>query len=159
VSVVILSGKPLNGVVYGTAAGTGDGYLMGPAALAEMLKVGNAGHQAVLLGVKYYHHQGGESRRFVPDESDRDYAVTILVDQGRWRQRLWSDLSGESMEVLLTAPGDYIAWPGAGLKHFWSAVEKSTMLTIRWRPLTAGEEPQEQVAHGKEECREVVLPR
>jgi len=131
VTVVLLSGAAFDGVVYGTAAGNNHGYFMGFNAIYDLLKVDENDMRAGLIGIKYFHHKAGEVRSNVP-EIEKDFALTMLVGSGCWRQRVWIESPDQSLEVLLTAPGDYVAWGRDGIKHWWSAIHTSTMLTVRW---------------------------
>jgi hypothetical protein len=133
-AVVVLSGDKFEGVDFGTAPGTA--YVIGTTPVSELLRVDEGDHAASLVGVKYYHHpaddSGGANR--TPDGFVR---ATILVSPGRWRQRVWSAETGQSVEVVLQAPGDFIAWT-PGLWHSWFPEKASTMLTISLRRAAAG---------------------
>ena len=132
-AVVVLAGERFDGVAFGTALGTDPGYIIGFTPLADepLLRVHEDDCPASLIGVKYYHHPTGDSRG-TDRPADELFALTMLVSEGGWRQRVWSEASGKSVEVSLTAPGDFIAWR-PGLKHSWYPVQASTMLTVRWR--------------------------
>lgn len=132
-AVVVLSGERFDGVAYGTAPGTGSGYVVGylPHEGEPRLRVHDAERPALLYGVKYYHRKAGGKRTDDKPEDGR-FAVTMLICPGRWRQRVWSVPLARSIEVLRTEPGDYIVWD-PGLEHDWSAVQDSTMLTVKWK--------------------------
>jgi hypothetical protein len=123
--IAILSGEKFDGVDFGSACGSG--YVIGTTPISELLRVDEAEHAAVIIGMKYYHHPAGDPRGATrpPDSYTR---MTMLVSQGRWRQSVWSE-SGNSVEVLLHRPGDFIAWI-PGLWHSWFPEADSTMLTI-----------------------------
>lgn len=128
-AVAIVSGSKFSGVDFGTAPG--NSYVIGAAPICEILRVDEDDHAASLIGVKYYHHQQGDpagSNR-PPDALVR---MTMLVSQGLWRQRVWSTETGQSVEVLLQEPGDFIAWV-PGLWHSWYPEKGSTMLTVNCR--------------------------
>jgi hypothetical protein len=132
-AVVVVSGASFSGVDFGTAPG--DAYVIGATPVSELLRVDEAEYAAALIGAKYYHHPagdpGGANRQ--PDALVR---MTMLVSPGRWRQKLWSEESGHSVEVLLQAPGDFIAWV-PGLWHSWHPELESTMLTISFKRKSA----------------------
>jgi hypothetical protein len=132
-AVKVLTGERFDGVAFGTAPGTDPGYVIGFTPLVDepLLRVHETDCPASLVGVKYYHHPVGDSRG-ADRPANELFALTMLVSDGSWRQRVWSEESGESVEVLLAAPGDFIAWR-PGLKHSWYPVQASTMLTVRWR--------------------------
>jgi hypothetical protein len=146
-AVVVLAGRRFDGVSYGTAPGTDPGHVIGYTPLngEQLLRVHQTECPGSLYGVKYYHHEAGDARGADRPAEDK-IALTILVNQGRWRQRVWSESSGESIEVLLAQPGDYIVW-GPNLKHSWYPVEASTMLTVKWsrivEPSTAADRPRD----------------
>jgi hypothetical protein len=131
-AVIVLSGEQFPGVSYGTAPGTDPGHVIGftPHIGEQLLRVHQSEQPSSLYGVKYYHHVAGDSRGGDRPGEDR-YALTMLVSQGCWRQRVWSETSVNSIEVLLSAPGDYVVW-GPGLRHSWYPVQASTMLTVKW---------------------------
>ena len=131
-AVFVLSGKLFDGVIHGTASGGGHGHVVCQEGIHELLTVNKRGFKAELIGFKYYHHNQGERRPEDRDE-DADYALTMLVSRGRWQQKDWSEASKQSINVLLTEPGDYIAWSSKDKNYAWQAVKKSTVLTLRWR--------------------------
>src|SRR5262249_43809662 len=105
---------------------------------------------ASLYSMKYYHHKVGDQRGADRPAEDR-FALTMLVSRGCWRQRIWSDSSGQSVEVLLQEPGDFIAC-GPALNHSWSPVQPSTMLTVKWSRLaTTGALPHDQQPIGRQQ--------
>lgn len=126
----IVAGKLFDGVSVETAPGTG--FIVGyqPLNGNPLLNVHTEEMPSPLYCVKYYHHT-------VPDNRGKDrpadqmYALTMLVSEGRWQQRVWSVESGESVTIILSHPGDLIAW-GPGLNHSWEPLEDSTMLTVKW---------------------------
>src|SRR5947209_2087251 len=130
-AVEVVGGARFQGVEFGTAPGTDPGYVMGYTPLCDFLFVHEVTCPATLIGVKYYHHPAGDDRgRDRP--ADEMCALTMLVSEGRWRQRVWDEGTGESVEVILQGPGDYIAWR-PGLKHCWYPEQASSMLTVRWK--------------------------
>jgi hypothetical protein len=131
-AVDVLCGKRFDGVAYGTAPGTG--FIVGytPLDREPLLLVDQIEKPGSIYCVKYYHHETHDSRDDRPAESM--IALTMLVSQGRWRQKVWSETTPDFIEVLLKEPGDFIVW-GPHLKHSWHAVQKSTMLTVKWTPL------------------------
>jgi quercetin dioxygenase-like cupin family protein len=46
-------------------------------------------------------------------------------------------ISFTEREARLRAPGDYAMW-GPGVRHTWRAEADSVVLTVRFRPNTAG---------------------
>ena len=128
-AIVVVSGDRFDGVDFGTAPGTG--YIIGTTPISELLRVDEAEHSAALIGAKYYHHPAGDpgGAKRPPDALVR---MTMLVSEGRWRQKLWWAESGHSLEVLLQEPGDFIAWV-PGLWHSWYPELASTMLTVSFR--------------------------
>lgn len=132
-TVAVVSGERFAGVDYGTAPGTG--YAIGTTPISELLRVDEAEHAAAMIGTKYYHHPvgdlGGSNRP--PDALVR---MTMLVSNGRWRQKVWSEDTGQSVEVLLQEPGDFIAWV-PGLWHSWYPELASTMLTVSFKRKSA----------------------
>jgi len=147
----VLFGNKFPGVEYGTAPGDGyivgfrpgDGYIIGFRKTAEraplgiqMLLVEDPDYSACLRGVKYAHHARGDSSPGPRGPSDEERSLTMLVSNGCWRQRLWSE-KGDYLELMLWKPGDFIAWE-PGIRHSWVAEEASTMLSIRWKPMKKG---------------------
>jgi hypothetical protein len=128
-AVVVVLGERFAGADFGTAPGRG--YVIGTTPISELLRVDEAEHAAALIGVKYYHHPADDPRgaNRPPDPFVR---MTMLVSRGRWRQKLWSVKSGDSVEVVLQEPGDFIAW-GPDLWHSWYPELASTMLTVSYR--------------------------
>jgi hypothetical protein len=102
--VVVLAGERFEEVDFGSASGSG--YVIGTTPISELLRVDEAEHAAAIIGMKSYHHPaddpGGAERP--PDSYVR---MTMLVSQGQWRQRVWSEL-GQSVEVMLQKPGDLL---------------------------------------------------
>ena len=131
-AAVVLSGERFSGVCYGTAPGTDPGHVIGftPLNSEPLLRVHETDHPALLYCAKYYHHEAGDPRGGDRPAENR-FALTMLISQGCWRQRVWGDSPARSVEVLLAEPGDFIAW-GPGLRHSWYPVQASTMLTIKW---------------------------
>ena len=132
-AVAVVSGEKFDGVDFGTAPGTG--YIIGTTPISELLRVDEAEHAVAMIGAKYFHHPAGD-----PGGSDRkpdsQVRVTMLVNQGRWRQRVWSAETGKSVEVFLQEPGDFIAWI-PGLWHSWYPELASTMLTVGYKRKSA----------------------
>jgi hypothetical protein len=126
-AVCIVAGKEIDGVIFDTATGREhNGYVAGSTPIHPMLLVDQQ-NPATLVGVKYSHHEadvGGGDR-----EPDGYVRMTMLVQGGPWRQRLWRQNPEESVEVLLLEPGDLIAWE-PGLYHSWTPLGSSTMLTV-----------------------------
>jgi hypothetical protein len=133
-AVEVVSGEKFSGVDFGTAPGTG--YVIGSTPICELLRVDEGKHPAALLGMKYYHHPAGDLQGAVRP-ADLNHRMTMLVSQGRWRQKVWSE-RGESVEVLLNEPGDFIAW-APGLMHSWFPELASTMLTVNFKRKNAEE--------------------
>ncbi len=132
-AILVLTGERFSGVSYETSPGTAPGHVVGYTPLdgEPLLNVHEIDQPALLYCVKYYHHEAGDPRGGDRPAEDR-IALTMLVSQGCWRQRVWSELSGQSIEVLLAEPGDFIVW-GPGLRHSWYPVQASTMLTVKWK--------------------------
>ena len=91
------------------------------------------------LCVKWFDHPAGhESLPGKPLSEGR--TVSILASAGsRFRIDFSTDPEfppGLTRSVLLQRPGDYAAW-GAGLHHRWAALERSTVITLRWNALQA----------------------
>jgi hypothetical protein len=134
-AVLVVSGKKFEGVEYGTVPG--DGYIIGttPVNNLPMLFVDETeeNKRASLYGLKYYHHAKGDTAGAERPPDKQHHSFTMLVSEGKWKQKVWSE-SGESIEVVLWRPGDFIAWI-PGLWHSWFPEETSTMLTIKWTKL------------------------
>lgn len=128
-AVQIVIGGQFDGVACGTASGGGNGYVVGSTPVCDLLHV-DKDRPATLVGLKYFHHHAGHSLDDRP--ADKDYRITMLVSPGRWRQKIWRENSGQSIEVILQAPGDFIAW-APGHLHSWCAESDSTMLTLTFR--------------------------
>lgn len=125
---IVISGEKFAGVDFGSAPGSG--YVIGTTPISELLRVDEGSHAAAIIGMKYYHHPTGDpgGNERPPDLFCR---MTMLVSQGRWRQRVWSK-DGQSVEVLLHKPGDFITWV-PGLWHCWFPEADSTMLTVSFK--------------------------
>jgi hypothetical protein len=134
-AVEVLSGDRFDGVDFGTARGKG--YIIGTSPVSELLLVdleSKKGPLAEMYGVKYFHHNQGDmsDEARMPDPNARLTRMTMLVSQGRWRQRVWLREKNRSIELLLKEPGDFIAW-GPDLWHSWYAESASTMLTVSFQ--------------------------
>ena len=73
--------------------------------------------------IKWGVHEAGEERGAWTEGETRT-SILVLIS-GHFVQRL------PDREVELVKPGDYVMW-GQGVVHAWHAVERSTMLTVRW---------------------------
>lgn len=88
------------------------------------------------LCMKWFDHPAGhESGPGKPVSEGR--TVSILASAGsRFRIDFSTDPgfpAAYTSSVLLQRPGDYAAW-GVGLHHRWAALERSTVITLRWNP-------------------------
>jgi hypothetical protein len=87
------------------------------------------------LCVKWFDHPAGhDSGDAKPLSEGR--TVSILVSP---EARFCIDFCGgpdfapaRTRSVLLQRPGDFAAW-GAGLYHRWRALDRATVMTLRWR--------------------------
>lgn len=68
------------------------------------------------------HEAGAKHGEWVLNRAATSMAVLV---QGKHR------LEFEETFVVLENVGDYVIW-GAGIKHSWTALDKSTVLTMRW---------------------------
>lgn len=131
-TVKIVSGTKFEGLNFGTASGSGSGYVVGSTPACDLLLVGgDKSPTAQLFGLKYFHHSAGHK-----SEGDRPadafYRMTMLVSDGCWRQKLWKPGGHDLVEVILNQPGDFIAW-APGVLHSWQADVASTMLTLSFK--------------------------
>src|SRR4051812_21001586 len=125
-SVLVIDGAKFEGVDFGTAPA--NGYIIGMTPVSPLLRVNANEYRADLDGVKYFQHTAGDPRgeNRAPDDLVR---MTMLVGKGRWRQRVHSPKTSESVTVILQDHGDFIAWT-PGLAHSWHPELDSTMLTV-----------------------------
>jgi len=82
------------------------------------------------LEIKWGQHAKGERRQEFA-QSRKATTISILV-KGSFTTRL--RLRDGIREILLSAPGDYIAF-GPGIDHWWEALEDSLVLTVRFPSL------------------------
>lgn len=68
------------------------------------------------------HEAGAKHREWVLNRVATSMAILV---QGKHR------LEFEGTFVMLENVGDYVIW-GAGIKHSWTALDRSTVLTVRW---------------------------
>ncbi len=136
-TVTKISGEKFHEVEFGTAPGTGTGYIIGMEPIAEFLRVDENEHAARLIGVKYSRHEAGDQRH-EDSPPDEDVRITMLVEGEPWRQRVWHDGSHQSIELILNDPGAFIAWKPS-VWHFWSSQGNSTMFTVSFRPCSKKE--------------------
>ena len=135
-SVKVMSGARFEGVDFGTASGTGHGYVVGTTPVVPMLHVVPQGslntNPAELIGMKYSHHDRKATAGFRAP-CDRDCVrITMLVAGGPWRQKLWIDQQ-HWVDVRLSEPGDFVSWT-TGVAHWWKcAGNRATMLTLTYR--------------------------
>ena len=135
--VTIVEGVEGNLVVVGSAGDPGQEWLIGFTPVVELLRVDDTEFPALLNGVKFSRHHPldpvkGDRQ---PDEFTR---VTMLVEGGPWRQRMWHPASGLDVTYQLNAPGDFVAWhPGPW--HRWTPLGAATMITVNFTrvPLNA----------------------
>lgn len=88
------------------------------------------------LCVKWFEHPAGHDSG--PDKPlSEGRTVSILVGPP---SRFRIDFSAHpgfpaalTRSVLLQRPGDFAAW-GAGLHHRWQALERATVMSLRWNP-------------------------
>ncbi|MCA1995363.1 MAG: signal peptidase I [Coleofasciculus sp. S288] len=76
-----------------------------------------------LLEVKWGVHKAGDGRN--QWATNVEAATLSILINGRFR------LQFPDQEFLLSREGDYVLW-SAGVSHYWSAEEDSTVLTVRW---------------------------
>ena len=128
-AVTIINGERFAGVEFSSVSDvSSNGYFLGETSKSSLLRVDQGQRSAKLAGVKYWEHKafepsGGERG---PDHYVR---VVMLVSGGPWRQRVWNNLTGESVEVRLNAPGDFMAWK-PGMSHQWWPEGAATMVTV-----------------------------
>lgn len=88
---------------------------------------------------KWAWHTGGKRHDgFATNKVGTSMAVLI---SGRHR------LEFERSYVVLEKVGDYVIW-GAGVAHSWSALEDSTILSIRWPSLSGDQGERGAVLNG-----------
>jgi hypothetical protein len=79
-----------------------------------------------ILEVKWGVHKAGDCRT----EWAVNAATTLsILIKGRFR------LQFPEQEILLSHEGDYALWM-AGVPHYWSAEDDSTIVTVRWPSLS-----------------------
>jgi|GEM_PF-2813278 len=125
-AITVVEGKLFNGVEVANAEDAKGGYFVGFSATVNFLCVDET-HPASLVGVKYSTHEVNDTAG--PRPPDGHVRVTMLVSGGPWRQRMWSEDTLASVELLLNSPGDFIAWT-PGLLHQWWAQGPATMVTV-----------------------------
>jgi hypothetical protein len=64
--------------------------------------------------------------------------LSILADEGEFEYTFTA--GGAAFSLILDRPGDYALW-GPGMEHTWKPLKRSTILTVRWRPLPSGAMP------------------
>ena len=82
-----------------------------------------------VLEVKWGVHPAGDCRTQWAINTEAT-TLSILV-KGRFR------LQFPSQEILLSCEGDYALWM-PGVPHYWSALEDSVIVTVRW-PSVSGD--------------------
>lgn len=80
--------------------------------------------------IKWDQHPKGDRRQGFA-QSRGATTISILVS-GSFITRL--KLPDGMREIILSAPGDYIAF-GPGLEHWWEALEESLVITVRFPSL------------------------
>jgi hypothetical protein len=80
-----------------------------------------------MIEVKWGQHQKGTCRASFA-ESRFGGTISVLIS-GRFLLRLMVD--GAMREILLTDPGDYATF-GAGVPHWWQALEDSVVISVRF---------------------------
>ena len=80
-----------------------------------------------ILEVKWGVHKAGDCRTEWAVNTEAT-TLSILV-KGRFR------LQFPEQEILLSCEGDYALWL-PGVSHYWSALEDSTIVTVRWPSLS-----------------------
>jgi hypothetical protein len=128
-AVSVISGTSVDGVEYGTAPGTGHGYVVGNTPALEMLRVDADEHPARLVGIKYSHHFPTDLPKGPRPVEKEQVRITMLVSGGPWQQTCWRSSGGSRITLLLQKPGDFIAW-GPGIVHEWMPLGNASMLTI-----------------------------
>jgi hypothetical protein len=112
-------------VVFGNAGAEGasrGGWFAGHFITPE-----NDARSTSILEVKWGVHQAGDCRT--------EWAVNVeattlsILIKGRFR------LQFPEQEILLSREGDYALWM-AGVPHYWSAEDDSTIVTVRWPSLS-----------------------
>ena len=88
------------------------------------------------LCVKWFYHPAGHES--VPGKPLSEGRTVSILASAASSFRIDFSTSADFLpeltrSVLLQRPGDYAAW-GAGLHHRWVALERSTVITLRWQP-------------------------
>ncbi|WP_422932247.1 hypothetical protein [Singulisphaera sp. PoT] len=61
--------------------------------------------------------------------------LSILANGGKFQVTFWGADPEQKCIVTLDTPGDFAIW-GDGVSHSWRPIETSSIITIRWEPLT-----------------------
>lgn len=88
------------------------------------------------LCVKWMQHPAGDPRGGAKPMSNGRSVSIMVSESGRFRVAFCERPDFPEARILrhtLTRQGDFVAW-GANLYHRWTAIEDSTILTLRWVP-------------------------
>ncbi|PSB52847.1 signal peptidase I [filamentous cyanobacterium Phorm 6] len=112
-------------VVFGNAGAEGasrGGWFAG-----HFITPGDDARSTSVLEVKWGVHPAGDCRTQWAVNAAAT-TLSILV-KGRFR------LQFPALEILLSQEGDYALWR-PGVPHYWSALEDSVIVTVRWPSLS-----------------------
>ena len=129
--VTVTAGAKFGGVEFGTASGTGNGYVIGTTHIVELLRVDSQANRAHLIGFKYSHHELSDPPRG-PRPPDQYVRITMLVAGASWHQRFWLADRRETVSLLLSESGDFVAWE-PNIWHEWQPKGPATMVMISFR--------------------------
>ena len=112
-------------VVFGNAGAEGasrGGWFAG-----HFMTPGDDARSISILEVKWGVHKAGDCRT---EWAVNGAATTLsILVKGRFR------LQFPEQEILLLREGDYALWR-PGVPHYWSALEDSVIVTVRWTSLS-----------------------
>lgn len=92
------------------------------------------------LAVKWFVHSPEDDPAWGRHKpTSEGLTLSILADAGGF-EYTFSAGDAAPFSLILDRPGDFALW-GPGLEHSWKPLRRSTILTVRWRPLPSSATP------------------